>query len=77
MNNVIIYTDGAARGNPNGPGGYGVVLEYTDKNGIVWETMPFKLFGKDKRHAKAPRLHERLQERVVFSASFQAARSHL
>lgn len=31
MNNVIIYTDGAARGNPNGPGGYGVVLEYTDK----------------------------------------------
>ena len=35
MNNVIIYTDGAARGNPNGPGGYGVVLEYTDKNGIV------------------------------------------
>jgi ribonuclease HI len=35
LNNVIIYTDGAARGNPNGPGGYGVVLEYTDKNGIV------------------------------------------
>ena len=25
---VSIYTDGAARGNPDGPGGYGVVLEY-------------------------------------------------
>lgn len=28
--NVEIYTDGAARGNPDGPGGYGVVLHYTD-----------------------------------------------
>ena len=27
---VLIYTDGAARGNPDGPGGYGVVLHYTD-----------------------------------------------
>lgn len=25
MNDVIIYTDGSARGNPNGPGGYGTV----------------------------------------------------
>ena len=24
---VKIYTDGAARGNPDGPGGYGAVLE--------------------------------------------------
>ena len=24
---VQIYTDGAARGNPDGPGGYGTVLE--------------------------------------------------
>ena len=24
---IIIYTDGAARGNP-GPGGYGVVMKY-------------------------------------------------
>ena len=23
MSKVIIYTDGAARGNPDGPGGYG------------------------------------------------------
>ena len=29
---VIIYTDGASRGNP-GPGGYGTILSYTDKNG--------------------------------------------
>ena len=27
---VKIYTDGAARGNPEGPGGYGTVLEYVD-----------------------------------------------
>lgn len=27
---VKIYTDGAARGNPDGPGGYGCVLHYTD-----------------------------------------------
>lgn len=30
---VTIYTDGAARGNPNGPGGYGTVLEYVDSKG--------------------------------------------
>ena len=30
---VRIYTDGAARGNPDGPGGYGTVLEYTDTKG--------------------------------------------
>ncbi|CUX42158.1 ribonuclease HI [Clostridium sp. C105KSO13] len=29
---VKLYTDGAARGNPDGPGGYGAVLEYVDKN---------------------------------------------
>lgn len=34
---VEIYTDGAARGNPNGPGGYGVVLQYRDKNGTLHE----------------------------------------
>jgi ribonuclease HI len=27
MSNIVIYTDGAARGNP-GPGGYGVVMMY-------------------------------------------------
>lgn len=30
---VTIYTDGAARGNPEGPGGYGCVLHYTDSAG--------------------------------------------
>ena len=30
---VKIYTDGAARGNPAGPGGYGTVLEYVDTKG--------------------------------------------
>ena len=31
---VRIYTDGAARGNPDGPGGYGTILSYIDKNGM-------------------------------------------
>lgn len=31
--NVKIYTDGSARGNPDGPGGYGTVLIYTDGKG--------------------------------------------
>lgn len=30
---VRIYTDGSARGNPDGPGGYGAVLEYVDSKG--------------------------------------------
>ncbi|MBO5460979.1 MAG: ribonuclease HI, partial [Ruminococcus sp.] len=30
---VDIYTDGAARGNPDGPGGFGTVLEYVDTKG--------------------------------------------
>lgn len=34
---VVIYTDGAARGNPDGPGGYGVVLQYTDPKGVLHE----------------------------------------
>lgn len=33
MMKVTIYTDGAARGNPEGPGGYGAVLEYVDSKG--------------------------------------------
>ncbi len=32
---VKIYTDGAARGNPDGPGGYGAVLEYVDLKGTL------------------------------------------
>lgn len=30
---VSIYTDGAARGNPDGPGGYGTIISFTDANG--------------------------------------------
>ncbi|WP_251390815.1 ribonuclease HI [Mediterraneibacter agrestimuris] len=32
---VVLYTDGAARGNPDGPGGYGAVLEYVDGKGTL------------------------------------------
>ncbi len=37
MAEVTIYTDGAARGNPDGPGGYGTVLTFTDSKGIRHE----------------------------------------
>ena len=30
---VKIFTDGSARGNPDGPGGYGTVLDYVDPKG--------------------------------------------
>ncbi len=35
MKEVTIYTDGSARSNPDGPGGYGSVLLYVDKSGQV------------------------------------------
>ena len=34
---VRLYTDGAARGNPDGPGGYGAVLVYEDSRGALHE----------------------------------------
>ena len=34
---VTIYTDGSARGNPEGPGGYGTVLQYIDPKGTLHE----------------------------------------
>ena len=37
MTEVQIYTDGSARGNPDGPGGYGVVMHYRDRNGALHE----------------------------------------
>lgn len=37
MSKVIIYTDGSARGNPDGPGGYGTVLTFTDSKGDLHE----------------------------------------
>jgi ribonuclease HI len=32
---VVIYTDGACKGNPDGPGGYGAVVKYLDDDGKV------------------------------------------
>lgn len=32
---VTIYTDGSARGNPDGPGGYGTLIEYVDSKGTL------------------------------------------
>lgn len=34
---VTLFTDGAARGNPDGPGGYGAVLQYVDGKGVLHE----------------------------------------
>lgn len=34
---VTIFSDGAARGNPDGPGGYGVVIQYVDPSGKLHE----------------------------------------
>lgn len=34
---VKIFTDGAARGNPDGPGGYGAVLQFVDAKGTLHE----------------------------------------
>lgn len=34
---VKIFTDGAARGNPEGPGGYGTILQYVDTKGQLHE----------------------------------------
>lgn len=37
MMKVCIYTDGSARGNPDGPGGYGTILRYVAPDGTVHE----------------------------------------
>ncbi len=37
MTDITIYTDGSARGNPNGPGGYGALVRFTDAKGNVHE----------------------------------------
>jgi len=34
---VTIYTDGSARSNPEGPGGYGAIIEYIDSTGQLHE----------------------------------------
>lgn len=37
MTKVTIYTDGAARGNPEGPGGYGAIIQFVDSKGSLHE----------------------------------------
>ena len=43
---VSIYTDGAARGNPDGPGGYGVVLGYVDPENFMLKSFPAAMCGQ-------------------------------
>lgn len=38
MQKIAIYSDGSAKGNPTGPGGYGTVVKFLDKNGDVTKT---------------------------------------
>jgi len=37
MTKVKIYSDGACKGNPNGPGGFGTLMQYVDDNNTVHE----------------------------------------
>ncbi len=37
MFRVLLFSDGSARGNPDGPGGYGTILQYTDAGGKLHE----------------------------------------
>ncbi len=37
MKKVTVFTDGAARGNPDGPGGYGAILQFVDTKGTLHE----------------------------------------
>ena len=34
---VTLFSDGSARGNPDGPGGYGTILQYVDSKGVLHE----------------------------------------
>ncbi len=43
---VNLYTDGAAKGNPEGPGGYGFVLQFVDSKGTLHEKEGSKGFVK-------------------------------
>ena len=57
---VKIYTDGAARGNPDGPGGYGAVLEYVDTKGEV------RVKELSRGYVKAP--NNRMERMAVIAA---------
>lgn len=43
---IRIFTDGSARGNPNGPGGYGAIIQYINAQGQLFEK---ELFGGYRR----------------------------
>ena len=36
LSEVVIFSDGSSRGNP-GPGGYGTVIQFTDRKGVLHE----------------------------------------
>jgi len=44
--NVKLFTDGSARGNPEGPGGFGAILEYVDNKGKLHTKEISKGYGK-------------------------------
>lgn len=60
MTEVTIYTDGAARGNPDGPGGYGAVLLYTDPLG--------KQYRKELSEGFAKTTNNRMELMAVIAA---------
>ena len=71
MNQINIYTDGAAKGNP-GPGGYGVILEY--KGHIKELSCGFKLTTNNRMELLAviiglESMKESSQNIMVFSDS--------
>lgn len=37
MQEIRLYSDGSARGNPEGPGGYGAILQYRNSGGELFE----------------------------------------
>lgn len=57
MQKIRMYTDGAAKGNPNGPGGYGTIIHYMtddDKTEKVEEfTGGFKLTSNNRMELTA------------------------
>lgn len=37
MTKIQLFTDGSAKGNPDGPGGYGAILQFADSGGQIHE----------------------------------------
>lgn len=60
MTEVTIYTDGTARGNPDGQGGYGAVLLYTDPSG--------KQYRKELSEGFAKTTNNRMELMAVIAA---------